>query len=473
MAYKTVNPYTNEVVKEYPYATQEQIESALSNANDLYNKWKLEVPQSRAKQLHEIADLMRQNSDDLAKTMVTDMGKLLREAKGEVELCAMIADYFADHGAELLKTKKLETIATGDAQVKKHPLGTLLMVEPWNFPYYQIMRVFAPNFMVGNPMLLKHAAITPGSALAFEKIVKDSSAPDASLTNLFLNYDQVSDVIADPRIQGVALTGSERGGRSVAKAAGFNLKKNTMELGGTDSFIVLDDADIGEVTKIAWRARLYNAGQVCTSSKRFIVADNLYDQFVAKLKENFAKGKPGDPMDNQTTLAPMNSEKAKDKLQSQVDEAIEKGATLAYGNEPVDLSGQFFQPTILTDIKPDNPAYSEEMFGPVAQVYKVSSEQEAIDLANDSDLGLGGIVFSGDPKRGEKVASKIETGMVFVNNFMVSLPELPFGGVKNSGYGREMSDLGLNAFVNEQLIVTATKPNMDNLAGGLVATDPE
>ncbi|KIS03616.1 NAD-dependent succinate-semialdehyde dehydrogenase [Paucilactobacillus wasatchensis] len=473
MAYKTVNPYTNEVVKEYPYATQEQIESALSNANDLYNKWKLEVPQSRAKQLHEIADLMRQNSDDLAKTMVTDMGKLLREAKGEVELCAMIADYFADHGAELLKTKKLETIATGDAQVKKHPLGTLLMVEPWNFPYYQIMRVFAPNFMVGNPMLLKHAAITPGSALAFEKIVKDSSAPDASLTNLFLNYDQVSDVIADPRIQGVALTGSERGGRSVAKAAGFNLKKNTMELGGTDSFIVLDDADIDEVTKIAWRARLYNAGQVCTSSKRFIVADNLYDQFVAKLKENFAKGKPGDPMDNQTTLAPMNSEKAKDKLQSQVDEAIEKGATLAYGNEPVDLSGQFFQPTILTDIKPDNPAYSEEMFGPVAQVYKVSSEQEAIDLANDSDLGLGGIVFSGDPKRGEKVASKIETGMVFVNNFMVSLPELPFGGVKNSGYGREMSDLGLNAFVNEQLIVTATKPNMDNLAGGLVATDPE
>lgn len=473
MAYKTVNPYTNEVVKEYSYANKDEIETALSNAHDLYNKWKLEVPQSRAKQLHEIADLMRQNSDDLAKTMVTDMGKLLREAKGEVELCAMIADYFADHGAELLKTKKLETIATGDAQVKKHPLGTLLMVEPWNFPYYQIMRVFAPNFMVGNPMLLKHAAITPGSALAFEKIVKDSSAPDASLTNLFLNYDQVSDVIADPRIQGVALTGSDRGGRSVAKAAGFNLKKNTMELGGTDSFIVLDDADIDEVTKIAWRARLYNAGQVCTSSKRFIVADNLYDQFVAKLKENFAKVKPGDPMDNQTTLAPMNSEKAKDKLQSQVDEAIEKGATLAYGNEPVDLPGQFFQPTILTDIKPDNPAYSEEMFGPVAQVYKVSSEQEAIDLANDSDLGLGGIVFSGDPKRGEKVASKIETGMVFINNFMVSLPELPFGGVKNSGYGREMSDLGLNAFVNEQLIVTATKPNMDNLAGGLVATDPE
>lgn len=472
MAYKTINPYTNEVVNEYPDATQEQIENALSSTNKLYNQWKSEGPETRATQLHEIASLIRSNSDDLAKTLVIDMGKLFREAKGEVELCAMIADYFADHGTDLLQPTKIDTIATGQAQVKKHPLGTLLMVEPWNFPYYQIMRVFAPNFMVGNPMILKHAANTPGSAVAFEKIVKESSAPDASLINLFLNYDQVSAVIADPRIQGVALTGSERGGKNVAKAAGANLKKNTMELGGTDVFIVLDDADIDAVNQIAWRARLYNAGQVCTSSKRFIVAANLYDQFVAKLKENFASVKPGDPMANNTTLAPMSSKKAKDKLQSQVDEAIEKGATLVYGNEPIDLPGQFFQPTILTDIKSDNPAYSEEMFGPVAQVYKVDSEQEAIDLANDSDLGLGGIVFSGDPSRGEAVASKIETGMVFVNNFMVSLPELPFGGVKNSGYGREMSDLGLNAFVNEQLIVTTDKPNMDNLAGGLVATDP-
>lgn len=473
MAYKTVNPYTNEVVKEYSDATPEQIETALSDAHNLYNQWKLEAPESRSKQLHEIADLMRQNSDELSKVMVTDMGKLYREAQGEVELCAIIADYFADHSADLLKPTKLETIATGVAQVKKHPLGPLLMVEPWNFPYYQIMRVFAPNFMVGNPMILKHAAITPGSALAFEKIVKESSAPDASLVNLFLNYDQVSGVIADPRIQGVALTGSERGGKSVAKAAGENLKKNTMELGGTDVFIVLDDADIETTAEIAWRARLYNAGQVCTSSKRFIVAANLYDQFVAKLKENFASVKPGDPMDNSTTLAPMSSKKAKEKIQSQVDEAIAKGANLAYGNEPIDLPGQFFQPTILTDIKPDNPVFSEEMFGPVAQVYKVDSDQEAIDLANTSDLGLGGIVFSGDQKRGEAVATKIETGMVFVNNFMVSLPELPFGGVKNSGYGREMSDLGLNAFVNEQLIVTTDKPNMENLAGGLVATDPE
>ena len=473
MAYKTVNPYTNEVVNEYPDATPEEIEAALANAQALFKKWELEGPETRKAQLHEIADLMRKHSDELAKAITTDMGKLLREAQGEVELCAMIADYFADHSTGLLQSTPIETLATGKAQVKKHPLGVLLMVEPWNFPYYQIMRVFAPNFMVGNPMILKHAAITPGSALAFEKIVHESSAPDASLKNLFLNYDQVSEVIADSRIQGVALTGSERGGRSVAREAGDNLKKSTMELGGTDAFIVLDDTDIDTVADIAWRARLYNAGQVCTSSKRFIVADNLYNQFLAKLRDNFAKVIPGDPLDPKTSLAPMNSKKAKEKLQGQVDEAIEKGANLYYGNEPIDLPGQFFKPTILTDVKPDNPAFSEEMFGPVAQVYKVSSDQEAIDLANDSDLGLGGIVFSGDSARGEKVASQIETGMVFVNNFMVSLPELPFGGVKKSGYGREMYEIGLNAFVNEQLVVTAEHPNMDNLAGGLVATDAE
>lgn len=247
MAYKTVNPFTNEVVKTYPDATSEQVENALQVTHKLFKQWELEGPETRADQLHEIARLMREDSDHLAEVMVTDMGKLFREAKGEVELCAIIADYFADHGADLLKPTTIDTIATGTAKVLKHPTGVLMMVEPWNFPYYQIMRVFAPNFMVGNPMILKHASNTPGSAVAFENVVKQSSAPDASLINLFVNYDQVSDIIADPRVQGVALTGSERGGRSVATEAGKNLKKNTMELGGTDAFIVLDDTDIDTV----------------------------------------------------------------------------------------------------------------------------------------------------------------------------------------------------------------------------------
>lgn len=468
MTYQTINPFTNEVVKTYANATPEEIENALALGDDRYHAWRQEPIADRAQILHRIAALMRDHKDQLAKIATIDMGKLFTESQGEVELCAMIADYYADHGADLLAPTPITTQATGDAEIEKQATGIVMAVEPWNFPYYQIMRVFAPNFMVGNPMILKHASNTPGSAAAFEQLVNEANAPRGTFKNLFLSYDQIGDIIADPRVQGVALTGSKRGGQAVAKAAGENLKKNSMELGGSDAFIVLADADIDEAVNLAWRVRLYNAGQVCTSSKRFIVADSLYDQFVAALKEKFQAMVPGDPMDDQTTLAPMNSKRAKEKLQDQVDRAIAGGATVAYGNEPIDLPGQFFQPTILTDIQPDNPLFYEEMFGPVAQVYRVADDQAAIDLANNSELGLGGIVFSGDPVHGKQVAQQIETGMVFVNTFLSSLPELPFGGVKGSGYGREMSSLGLMAFVNEKLVVTAQKPDYQNGAGGLV-----
>lgn len=468
MAYQTINPFTNEVVKTYANATPEEIENALALGDERYHAWRQEPIADRAQILHRIAALMRDHKDQLAKIATIDMGKLFTESQGEVELCAMIADYYADHGADLLAPTPITTQATGDAEIEKQATGIVMAVEPWNFPYYQIMRVFAPNFMVGNPMILKHASNTPGSAAAFEQLVNEANAPRGTFKNLFLSYDQIGDIIADPRVQGVALTGSKRGGQAVAKAAGENLKKNSMELGGSDAFIVLADADIDEAVNLAWRVRLYNAGQVCTSSKRFIVADSLYDQFVAALKEKFQAMVPGDPMDDQTTLAPMNSKRAKEKLQDQVDRAIAGGATVAYGNEPIDLPGQFFQPTILTDIQPDNPLFYEEMFGPVAQVYRVADDQAAIDLANNSELGLGGIVFSGDPVHGKQVAQQIETGMVFVNTFLSSLPKLPFGGVKGSGYGREMSSLGLMAFVNEKLVVTAQKPDYQNGAGGLV-----
>ncbi|WP_251954316.1 NAD-dependent succinate-semialdehyde dehydrogenase [Levilactobacillus brevis] len=468
MAYQTINPFTNEVVKTYANATPEEIENALALGDERYHAWRQEPIADRAQILRRIAALMRDHKDQLAKIATIDMGKLFTESQGEVELCAMIADYYADHGADLLAPTPITTQATGDAEIEKQATGIVMAVEPWNFPYYQIMRVFAPNFMVGNPMILKHASNTPGSAAAFEQLVNEANAPRGTFKNLFLSYDQIGDIIADPRVQGVALTGSKRGGQAVAKAAGENLKKNSMELGGSAAFIVLADADIDEAVNLAWRVRLYNAGQVCTSSKRFIVADSLYDQFVAALKEKFQAMVPGDPMDDQTTLAPMNSKRAKEKLQDQVDRAIAGGATVAYGNEPIDLPGQFFQPTILTDIQPDNPLFYEEMFGPVAQVYRVADDQAAIDLANNSELGLGGIVFSGDPVHGKQVAQQIETGMVFVNTFLSSLPELPFGGVKGSGYGREMSSLGLMAFVNEKLVVTAQKPDYQNGAGGLV-----
>jgi len=467
MAYKTVNPYNNELVKTYPDATSEEIEDALSTGQALYKKWRDEPVADRGIILHTIADLLRENEDELAKIATVDMGKLLSESKGEVELCAIIADYYVDHGADLLKPTPISSRNTGDAEILHQATGVLMMVEPWNFPYYQIMRVFAPNFMVGNPMILKHASNTPSSAAAFENIIEQAGAPAGSLTNLFASYDQVSDIIADPRVQGVALTGSKRGGQSVAETAGKNLKKNSMELGGSDAFVVLSDADVDKAVDLAWRVRIYNAGQVCTSDKRFIVADNLYDEFLKKLKANFEKLVPGDPMDPKTTLAPMNSERAKNKLQGQIDKAVANGAKIYYGDQPIDLPGQFIQPTILTDVAKDNPEFYDEFFGPVAQVFKVGSDQEAIDLANDSELGLGGIVVSADPQHGKAVAEKIETGMVFVNSFLVSLPELPFGGVKGSGYGREMSSLELTAFTNEKLVVTAQEPDWNNPAGGL------
>lgn len=466
LAYKTINPYTNEVVKEYPTASASEIETTLKKGDKLYREWRKEPAANRAEMLHKIAALLRKNSEKLAKVLVIDMGKLINEARGEVELCAIIADYFADHGAEMLKPTSLSSKA-GNAHVEKDSLGVLLMVEPWNFPYYQIMRVFAPNYMVGNPMILKHSSNTPSSAAAFEKVVNDAGAPAGSFTNLFLSHEQVTKVIADPRVQGVALTGSEQGGSVVAEAAGKYLKKSSMELGGNDAFVILNDADLDQVLKVAKRARAYNAGQVCTSSKRFIVADNLYDEFLKRLGEDFKQLKPGDPMNEKTTLAPLSTAAAKQKLQKQVDDAIAAGAKLYQGNHPIDLPGQFFEPTILTDITQDNPAYYEEMFGPVAQVYRVSSEEEAIKLASDSHYGLGGIVFAGDPKHGEEVASQIETGMVFVNTVLYTLPELPFGGIKRSGYGREMSSLGLNAFVNEKLIVSVDKPDLGNAAGAL------
>ncbi|MDN6293952.1 MAG: NAD-dependent succinate-semialdehyde dehydrogenase [Alkalibacterium sp.] len=470
MAYKTINPYNNELVKEYDDTTDQELQDTLERAHDLYKTFKTQDIKERSKMLHRVADKIRERSDELARTCTIEMGKLLVEAKGEVELCAVIADYFADHAEEMLKPEKVETSANGKAEIHHQSTGVIMMVEPWNFPYYQMIRVFAPNFMVGNPMILKHASNTPSSAQLMADVIEEAGAPKGSITNLFMNYDQVSETIADSRVQGVALTGSERGGATVAKTAGENLKQSTLELGGMDPFIVMDDADMDDVAEIAWRSRIYNAGQECTSSKRFIVMEDVYDDFVERLKNNFSKLKPGDPLKDDTTLAPMNTKKAKEELQDQLDEAINAGAQVVYGNEPIDLPGQFFMPTILTHVDKDNPAHKTEMFGPVAVVYKVSSEEEAIALANDNPYGLGAIVFTGDSQRGAEIATKIETGMVYVNNFRYSLPELPFGGVKRSGYGREMSRIGLMAFVNDKLILTADKPDMDNLASGLVAS---
>lgn len=452
MAYKTINPYTNEVEKEFPNATDEELEAVLAKAHQLYLDWRndSESLEDRKAILHRVADILRERRTEYATIMSHDMGKLIGEAEGEVDLCADICDYYADKADEFLKPRTLETDA-GKAYYIKQSTGVLVAVEPWNFPFYQIARVFAPNFIIGNPMILKDASNCPASAQAFADAVLEAGAPEGSLNNMFISYDQVAKAIADKRVSGVCLTGSERGGMSVAAEAGKNLKKTTMELGGNDAFIILDDADWDLVKEVAPQARLYNAGQVCTSSKRFIVMADKYDEFLEVLKDAFSAVRMGDPTDRTTTLAPLNSKSAKEKLEKQVELAVENGAKVYYGNEKVNLPGQFFMPTILTDITPDNPIFDQEMFGPVASVYKVNSEEEAIALANNSSYGLGNTVF-GEPEHAARVAAKIETGMSWINSGWASLPELPFGGVKNSGYGRELSELGFNAFVNEHLV---------------------
>ena len=455
MAYKTIYPYTGEVLKEYANHTEEDLERALATGHALYKKWREENSlDSRKAQLHQVANLLRRDADKYAKILTHDMGKLIDEAKFEVLLCADIADYFADKADEFLKPEIFPT-AAGEAYCVRQAIGIVFAVEPWNFPFYQVMRVFAPNFIVGNPIILKHASNCPGSAEAFDNLCKEAGCEEGAFKNLFLSYGLVAKAIADPRVQGACLTGSERGGSSIAEAAGKNLKKSSLELGGNDAFIVLDDADMDEVKSLLFPARLYNAGQVCVSSKRFIVTEKNYDRFVADLKEEFAKAKWGDPMDPATNLAPLSSATAKQDVLQAVKEAVDDGAECIFGNEPIDLPGYFVMPTILVNVTKENSLYNREIFGPVGVVYKVKDEDEAVALANDSSYGLGNSIFSADLKHACEVGEKIETGMSCINAVFTTLPELPFGGVKNSGYGRELSRLGFNAFVNEHLIYTS------------------
>ncbi|WP_203268688.1 NAD-dependent succinate-semialdehyde dehydrogenase [Streptococcus uberis] len=457
MAYKTIYPFTNEVLKEYENTSDAQLEEVLERAHKLYKKWRKDDQlETRKAQLHEVAAILRRDRDKYAEILTKDMGKLFTEAQGEIELCADIADYYADNADKFLEPTPLTT-DTGEAYYIKQATGVILAVEPWNFPYYQIMRVFAPNFIVGNPMVLKHASICPWSAQSFEELVDEAGAEKGTFTNLFVSYDQVSKIIADKRVVGVCLTGSERGGASIAEEAGKNLKKTTLELGGDDAFIILDDADWDELESVLFFSRLYNAGQVCTSSKRFIVLEKDYDRFKELLTKVFKTAKWGDPMDPETTLAPLSSAGAKEDVFAQIQLALDNGAELVYGGEAIDHPGNFVMPTIIAGLTKDNPIYYQEIFGPVGQIYKVASEEEAIEVANDSNYGLGGTIFSSNKEHREAVAAQIETGMSFINSGWASLPELPFGGIKNSGYGRELSELGFTAFVNEHLIYTPKK----------------
>ena len=394
---------------------------------------------------------MRARADEFARPMTLEMGKLIDEARGEVALSANIIDYYAKNAERFLATETLKP-SSGEAQIESSPFGVLFGVQPWNFPYYQLARFAAPNLMAGNVVMVKHAAIVPQCAIAFEKLWLEAGAPAGAHTNLLVSHDQVNRAIADPRIKGVALTGSVEAGKLVAAQAGKFLKKSTMELGGSDAFIVLDDADVDKTVKWAMWAKMNNCGQCCIAAKRFIIVDSLADEFTKKFHAAMTALKPGDPMDKATTLSPLSSEAALVKLLEQVKQAVDKGGKLLMGGKRIDRLGSFMEPTILTDIKPDNPAFRDEVFGPVAIMFRVKNVEEAIALANNSDFGLGGSVFTKDVARGKRVASRIDTGMVFINHPTWTAPDLPFGGAMNSGYGRELSSLGIQEFVNKKLV---------------------
>lgn len=451
MSIQTVNPYDNSVVKKFEEFTKEQIEQKVTAADKAYSHWKEKSVADRATLLHKVSENLLNDKRKYAELITLEMGKLINESEAEIEISAAIYKYYADNAEKFLEDKPFE-VEEGKAYVRYTPIGVILGVEPWNYPFYQVARMAAPNLAAGNVVMVKHASNVPQCAQAIEELFTAAGAPQGVYTNLFMSGKNIDVLAEDKRIKGLALTGSEEAGAKVAEAAGKNLKKSVLELGGSDPFIVLDDADVDYAVEQAFDGRMKNMGQSCTAAKRLIVCDAIADDFLEKFKQRMSNLKVGNPIDETTEVGPLSSEDAAKKLAEQVKESIAQGATAILGGKRLDRDGAFMEPTILTNLKPGMRAYHEELFGPVASFYRVKDENEAIALANDSDFGLGGAVFSKDIKRAERVALQIETGMVFINEPTNSSPELPFGGTKRSGYGRELSSLGIEEFVNKKLI---------------------
>ncbi len=451
MTFHSINPMNGKVLGTFEQLTDRQLEDALTAASAYFEIWRDTSFAERAIIGMRAAAILRNRTDEFARLATLEMGKLYAQARAEVLLSANIIEYYARNVAEFLAPQILEA-ANGEAEVVSEPLGLLFGIQPWNFPYYQLARFAGPNLMAGNVVLVKHAACVPQCAVAFEHLWREAGAPVGAYTNLLISHEQAERVIDDPRVRGVALTGGIEAAKDVAARAGKNIKKTTLELGGDDPFIVLEDADLDKTVKWAVWAKMNNTGQCCVAAKRFIVVESLAGPFLTKFQAALEALKPGSPMDKRTTLGPMSSENGLRQLLSQVDSALVNGGRLVMGGKRIDREGAFMEPTILTDIAVSNPAYWEEFFGPVALFFSVANEEEAVRLANNSDYGLGGAVFTRDVARGKRVAHRLHSGMVFVNHPTWTSPELPFGGINNSGYGRELSRLGIQEFINKKLI---------------------
>ncbi len=448
-AYASVNPATGQTLQEYDLLDDAGVESALARTHSGFATWRATDVQQRAAVLTRTAELYLERIDELARTMSLEMGKPLREARGEIKLSSAIFTYYGQNGPGFLADERLD-VPGGDSVVRREPVGALLGIMPWDYPHYQVARFAGPNLVLGNTILLKHASQCPESSAAIEQIFSDAGFPEGAYRNLYASTVQIADIIIpDPRVCGVSLTGSEAAGAAVAEVAGRNLKKVVLELGGSDPFILLSTDNLDEAVDAAVAARLDNSGQSCNAAKRFIVIDDLYDDFLTRFTAKLTGNVPADPMSADTTLGPLSSLGAAENLEAQLQRAEAQGATIASRGR---RDGAYFTPTVLTGVNPENDAYREEFFGPVASVYRVANEAEALQLANDIPFGLGSYLFTTDATQALRVADLIEAGMVFVNGTGLDSPELPFGGVKRSGFGRELGRFGIAEFANKKLI---------------------
>jgi succinate-semialdehyde dehydrogenase/glutarate-semialdehyde dehydrogenase len=445
----TVNPTTGKDIKDYDYMSSDEVNKIIDASHQAFLEWRQVSHEQRAKVITSIGDTLLKHKEELAKLMTEERGKTYEASLGEVDLCKAICDFTAEQGAAALAEDERETEGLKKGLISYEPIGIIYGIQPWNFPAYQVFRYTIANLMAGNSILLKHASNVTGSGLLIEKILHESDLPDALFRTLLISHDQSEKVIEHDKVRGVTLTGSDVAGRVVAQQAAKVLKKTVMELGSNDAFIVLDDADLDLAAATCAHARLYNNGETCIAAKRFVVVDSVYDEFRKLVIEKFNSYKVGDPMDDSTDIGPLSSAKQRDNLHQQVQESVSKGATITLGGEVPDMPGAFYPPTILENIMPDQPAYKDELFGPVASLIRAKDQDDALRIANDSRYGLGGAIFSKDEDKAISLAQQyFDTGMVYINGYDLVNPGLPFGGVKNSGYGREHGGFGIKEFVN-------------------------
>jgi succinate-semialdehyde dehydrogenase/glutarate-semialdehyde dehydrogenase len=447
-----VDPSTGTRIETYEEHTESDVTEALNRSTEAFDSWRDRSIRDREQLLAAAGDVLRDNKQEYAETMTREMGKPITQAIGEVEKCAWVCDHYAEYASTYLDSDAHPSPPGSTVKTEYEPLGPVLAVMPWNFPFWQVFRFAAPYLTAGNVGLLKHASNVPGCALAIEDVFREAGYPEGVFQSLLIPSDLVDDVIADDRVRAATLTGSGPAGRSVAATAGEHLKKTVLELGGSDPFVVLDDADIAEAAETGAWARNQNGGQSCIAAKRFIVHTDVYDDFLDAFVNEIDSLTVGDPMDEETDVGPQARQDLTEESHEQVAESVDAGATVVTGGDPLDREGVFYPPTVLTDVPEGCPADSEETFGPVATVYEVADEDEAVSKANDTNFGLGASIWTENRDRGEQIAGRIDAGCVYVNQLVKSDPRVPFGGVKDSGYGRELSEAGIKEFVNRKTV---------------------